>query len=183
MYNNPDQSTSYLDSMMIPMAEDMRRQGELHLNLLQLLHAWPNPPVDYNTLAQYLNTTVQTTDLINMRNGMGINEPILKQLAQGTPLTLLDTTNEQLLGKTDQWPKVKDAVGSEGFVNGKFVVWLGGTTNSFSLELVLRALEYFENNELVELRSDKSNSQYSISLNERGHYLAKFIAQSSVKQG
>jgi len=182
MKDNPSQSASYLDYMMAPLADDLRRQGSLHMGLLKLLHARPDP-VEISVLVQRLNATVQTTVLINLRGGAGTNYSAIKQLPPGTLLILLETASAPLVGQSDQWLKVQDPAGSEGFVNAGFVAWLGGRSQSFTIDHLLNLLEFFSRAELVEILPDKSSNQYLARLNERGHYLASFIAQQGIEKG
>ena len=46
---------------------------------------------------------------------------LLKRLPLGTPLTVTEPEAERKIGKNDQWLKVKDPSGAEGFVAAWFV--------------------------------------------------------------
>lgn len=46
---------------------------------------------------------------------------LIKRLALGTELTILESNAEARIGKNDQWLKVKDPTGTEGVVAAWFV--------------------------------------------------------------
>jgi hypothetical protein len=58
-----------------------------------------------------------TSDAIALRKQPVINDSnLIKRVPLGTMLTVIEPNAENKVGKSDQWLKVKDPAGTEGYV-------------------------------------------------------------------
>ena len=62
-----------------------------------------------------VSKTATTTDALNLRSGAGLNYSVLRVLAKGTKLTVLDDTS------SSSWVKVKTSAGVSGWCSREYL--------------------------------------------------------------
>ena len=182
----PGQETDYLEMLVRKEIEDIRKIGPAAVEILRVLQTAPTP-LEIKTLASkileservYVDVAV---DALNLRKGPGAAEEVIKVLPVGARLAILEPGGEAKIGTVDQWLRVADADGVEGFVVAQYLVRREVALSvGEKIDNIMVTLDQFDQMDLVEIFPQ--DGQHFVALTQRGKHIADYMSRQTIVKG